>query len=132
MATTIGYEYDTEAQVLGTADGYVTLSGTTQQFSSVIDCNGWLGFAVTVEVDFDGTPTDNVNVNLYRCRDATPTNPDDVGQVIAQLDKATDPNQRTFVIFGEARYNRIGVVQTGSTNSHDVRIYATKFRAVTA
>lgn len=131
MATPFGYAYDTEAQVLGTSDGYVTLSGTTEQYTSVIDCNQWLGAVVAVEVNFDSTPTDDVIVTLYRCRDATPTNPDDVGQVLGTLSKAVDPNQRTFVISGEARYVRIGVKQSGATDSHDVRAYSTKFRVST-
>ena len=119
-----GRDFDAESQIIGAADAWVTLSGTTYSYGSVVDMDLKAVAEVAVEVNFDSTPTDFVDVYLFPCRDATPTNPDDVGKFLARMDKAVDPCQRTFQIQCDHRYWRIGVVQSGSTDSHDVRAYS--------
>lgn len=128
---TIGFDYDTETQVLGTGDNYVTFSGTTEQLTSAVDMNDWEGCIFRVEVNFDSTPTDNVDVTSYHSIDGTTY--DTVGNSEGQIDNANDPSARHYAYYGDGgRYLKIGVTQDGSTDSHDVRIYATKFRRVSA
>ena len=124
--------YDSEVQNIGTGGGYVTLSSTTFTYSSVVDMNGKMGAAVTVEVNFDATPTDDVDVYVFPCRDSIPTYPDTTGKFLTRLSRATDPNQMTVNIPLESRYWRLGVRQTGSTDSHDVRAYVTTYTLVTS
>jgi len=110
------------AQIIGSGDGYVTLSGTTESFSSDVDLetNGYDGSHVIVEVNFDSTPTDDVEVAIYGSLDGS--NYDDTPIFSQQIDKDTDPNQISLVI-KDLLHFRIGVKQTGSTDSHDVRAY---------
>jgi len=124
----MGRAYDAESQIVGTGDGWVTLSGTTESFSSVLDMEGYIGVEVAIEVDFASDPTDDVDAKYYPCRDSTPTNPDDIGKTLVQFDNGTDPNQQSFDIVSRHRYLRIGLVQTGSTDSHNVRAYARKYK----
>lgn len=130
MATTTGRDYEAESQIEGAGDAYTTLSGTNWEYSSVLQGDGWVGFKIAVEVNFDGTPTDDVEVWWFPCRDATPTNPDDVGKFLGLLLKGTDPNQQTWYI-GADDFGRIGIRQTGATDSHDVRAYARRWRMAT-
>ncbi|MBW1723501.1 MAG: hypothetical protein JRJ78_15770 [Deltaproteobacteria bacterium] len=60
-------------QIIGTGDGYITLSGTTESFSSNVDMatNGYEGAHVIVEMDYDGTPTDEVEISIYGSLDGT-------------------------------------------------------------
>lgn len=124
-----GRDYDAEVQIIGTKGGYVTLSGTTLSYSSVVDMDLKGGAEVAIEVNFDSTPTDHVDVYFFPARDGTapPNDPDDTGKFLARIDKGTDPNQMTFDIPWANRYWRIGVKQTGSTDSHDVRAYVRTF-----
>ena len=50
---TISRNWTSQSQIIGTDDGYVTLSGTTESFSSDVDMetNGYEGAHVTVEID---------------------------------------------------------------------------------
>lgn len=120
---TITPTWAASSQIEGTADGYTTLSGTTEEYSSSIDMTGSDASHVTVEVNFDATPTDDVQVNVYGSLDGT--NFDDVPLYSIVIDNGTDPSQRTIVI-QDMVYARIGCVQTGSTDSHDVRAYVRK------
>jgi hypothetical protein len=129
---TLGYSYGDWTQIIGTGDGWVTLSGTTETFSTVVDKNGYLGVELRCEVNFDPTPTDNVDWTLYPCDDGTPSNPDDVGVPLARFDKATDPNQQTFDDDSGHRYVRVGAKQTGSTDTHDVRCYYRLYRVTSS
>jgi hypothetical protein len=110
------------AQIVGTSDGYVTLSSTTEIFSSNIDLEteGYEGCHIIVEVNFDATPTDDVDVKVYGSLDGT--NYDDTPMTTRRIDKGTDPNQITVIVTGVA-HCRLGIVQTGGTDSHDVRSY---------
>jgi hypothetical protein len=119
---TINRNWASQSQIMGTGDGYVTLSGTTESYSSDIDMetNGYEGAHVTVEVDYDVTPTDEVKVKLYGSLDGS--NYDDTPIWEMQGDKSVDPQQLSFVVRDLAHF-RIGIQQTGSTNSHNVRAY---------
>lgn len=110
------------AQVIGTGDGWITLSGVTEIFSSDInlETDGLEGSHVIVEIDYDGTPTNEVEISLYGSLDGT--NYDDTPIWSMQGDKSVDPQQLSFVIRDLAHF-RIGVKQTGSTDSHNVRAY---------
>ncbi len=110
------------SQIIGSGDGYVTLSGTTESFSSDVDLetDGLEGSHVIVEINYDATPTDEVVIAIYGSLDGT--NYDDTPIWSMQGDHDTDPQQLSFIIRDLAHF-RIGVKQTGSTNSHDVRAY---------
>jgi len=119
-------------QIIGAADAYVTLSGDTEIYSSVVDLEGYMGVELAVEVDMAATPTDDVDVRYYPCASATPTTSDTVGRPLVRMDSGTDPNIQTFSIPAGHRFVRVGVVQTGATDSHDVRAYARKYRVAGA
>lgn len=127
----ISKSWSEQEQVAGVSGGYITLSGTTEQFSSDIDLetNGYDGAHVVVEVNFDVTPTDYVDISLYASLDGT--NYDDTSMWGQRIDKLTSPNQISFII-RDLAHARIGMKQTGNTNSHDVRIYVQKWKYVVA
>ena len=119
---TINRNWASQAQIIGTGDGYVMLSGTTESYSSDVDTetNGYEGAHVTVEIDYDASPTDEVKIKLYGSLDGT--NYDDTPIWEMQGDKSVDPQQLSFVVRDLAHF-KVGVQQTGSTNSHNVRAY---------
>jgi len=119
---TISKNWASQSQIIGTGDGWVTLSGTTETFSSDVDfqTNGYEGAHLVVEVDYDASPTDEVKIKLYGCLDGS--NYDDTPIWEMQGDKNTDPQQLSFVVKDLAHF-RIGVQQTGSTDSHNVKAY---------
>lgn len=110
------------AQIIGSGDGYITLSGTTEIFSSDVnmETNGYEGAHVIIEMDYDASPIDEVKIKLYGSLDGT--NYDDTPIWEMQGDHDVDPQQLSFIIKDLAHF-RIGVQQTGSTNSHNVRAY---------
>ncbi len=57
---TIKKNWASQSQIEGVSDAYTTLSGTTEEYSSDVDLetNGYEGAHVTVEIDYDATPTD--------------------------------------------------------------------------
>ncbi len=117
---TINRNWASQSQIIGTSDGYVTLSGTTESYSSDVnlETNGYEGAHVTVEINYDSSPTDEVKIKLYGSLDGS--NYDDTPIWEMQGDKSVDPQQLSFVIKDLAHF-RIGVQQAGSTASHDVR-----------
>lgn len=119
---TIKKQWASQSQIIGTGDGYVTLSGTTESYSSDVDLetNGYEGAHVIVEINYDTSPTDEVKIKLYGSLDGT--NYDDTPICEMQGDKGVDPQQLSFVIKDLAHF-RISVQQTGSTDSHDVRAH---------
>ncbi len=119
---TITRDWASQSQIIGTSDGYITLSGTTESYSSDVDLetNGYEGAHVTVEIDYDGSPTDEIKIKLYGSLDGS--NYDDTPIWEMQGDKSVDPQQLSFVVKDLAHF-RISVQQTGSTDSHDVRAY---------
>lgn len=106
--------------ILGGAASWSTLSGTTETFTSGVDMvtNGYEGAHVTPEVDFNGSPTDDVEVALYGSLDGT--NWDDTPVSRRMISKNTAPHQTSFPV-RDLAYWRLGFKQTGSTDSHDVR-----------
>lgn len=112
--------YNTETQIIGTGGGTVTLSGTTITYSSVVDLSGKAGAVIKVYVDFDASPTDHVEVWL---NPSDGTNHDGTNVYIGRMDKSVDPHYRHFEVPYSGRYFRIGLGQTGSTDSHDVACY---------
>lgn len=126
------YNWETVAQIIGTSDGWVTLSGATPSDSADVDfeTSGQFGAHVIVEVDFDSTPTDYVDVKLYGSLDGT--NYDDTPYVTRRIDKAVDPNQISMLLSGEFAHHKVTVVQSGTTDSHNVRAYLQKFTGETA
>jgi len=110
------------SQVIGTGDGYIALSGTTESFSSDVDLetNGYEGAHVIVEIDYDATPTDEVEISFYGSLDGF--NYDDTPLWNVRGDKSVDPQQLSFIIKDVAHF-RVGVKQTGGTDSHNVRAY---------
>ena len=119
---TITRNWAAQSQIIGTSNGYITLSGTTESYSSDVDLetNGYEGAHVVVEINYDSTPTDEVKIKLYGSLDGS--NYDDTPIWEMEGDESVDPQQLSFVIKGLAHF-RIGVQQTGSTDSHDVRVY---------
>jgi hypothetical protein len=119
---TIGRNWASQTQIIGTGDGWMTLSGTTESYSSDVnlETNGYEGAHVIVEIDYDVSPTDEVKIKLYGSLDGS--NYDDTPVCQIQGDKSTDPQQLSFIVKDLAHF-RIGVQQTGSTDSHNVRAY---------
>jgi hypothetical protein len=119
---TISKNWASQTQIIGTGDGWVTLSGTTEIFSFDVDLqnNGYEGVHLVVELDYDASPTDEVKIKLYGSLDGS--NYDDTPIWEMQGDKNTDPQQLSFIIKDLAHF-QVGVQQTGSTDSHNVRAY---------
>jgi hypothetical protein len=120
--TTISKNWASQSQIIGTGDGYITLSGTTESYSSDVDLetNGYEGTHVIVEIDYDSSPTDEVKIKLYGSLDGG--NYDDTPICQMQGDKSVDPQQLSFIVKDLAHF-RLGVQQTGSTDSNNVRAY---------
>jgi len=111
-------------QIEGTADGYSTLSGTTEEYSSIVnmDTSGNTGAIVYVEVNYDSTPTDQVTISLYRHRTNSTDTRDTTAVWAMQGDKSVDPQRISFTVT-DCHYFSVGVKQSGSTDTHDVRTY---------
>jgi len=119
---TIKKNWASQSQIEGVSDAYTTLSGTTEEYSSDVDLetNGYEGAHMTVEIDYDATPTDEVKIKLYGSLDGS--NYDDTPIWEMQGDKSVDPQQLSFIVKDLAHF-RLGFQQTGSTDSHNVRAY---------
>jgi hypothetical protein len=128
---TIKKNWASQSQIEGTGDGYTTLSGTTEEYSADVDLetNGYEGAHVTVEIDYDATPADEVKIKLYGSLDGS--NYDDTPIWEMQADKGVDPQQLSFIIKDLAHF-RLGFQQTGSTDSHNVRAYVQPWNYITA
>jgi len=127
----IGNSWATQTQLIGTGDGWVTLSGTTETLSSDVDLetDNYVGAVITPEGDFDSTPTDHVDVRIYWSLDGT--NYSDTADQTFRIDKATDPNQRGMKIWDVPHF-KVGMVQTGATDSHNVRCYCQRVEGISA
>lgn len=95
-----------------------TLSGTTESLTGSIDARTFWSLQVTFDIDYDATPTDEVTINVYGSKDGT--NWDDTAIDFVTGDSGTDPEQQTIMIFNPPAYVRIGFVQSGSTDSHEI------------
>jgi hypothetical protein len=119
---TISRNFAAINQIIGSNDGWVTLSGTTESYSGDVDLagGGYEGAHLVVETDYDATPTDNIIISVYGSLDGA--NYDDSPIWTLQGDKTVDSQQMSFVIKDLAHF-RIGIKQTGSVDSHNVRAY---------
>lgn len=119
---TISKNWAAQSQIIGSDDNYVTLSGTTESYSSDVDLetNGYEGAHVIIEIDYDASPTDEVTIKLYGSLDGS--NYDDTPIWEMQGSKSVDPQQLSFIIKDLAHF-RIGAQQDGSTDSHNIRAY---------
>ena len=79
-------------------------------------------------MNFDATPTDDVLVSLYSSKDGTTFDTSPVWSQV--MSSAIDPGRITVMV-GELIHSRIGVKQTGSTDSHDVRAYLNSWDVTT-
>lgn len=97
-----------------------TLSGTTEQKTAGYDLSatGADGFTLYPEVDFDSTPTDNVEVKIYGSYDGSDWA--DTPFHTYTISKDTDPNLDPEEIVTGFPHVQFGVVQDGSTDSHEV------------
>ena len=118
----ISKNWAAQQQIIGSSDNWVTLSGTTETFSDNVDLvtAGYEGVHMIVEVDYDASPTDQVEVRLYGSLDGS--NHDNTPFWSVQLDNSLDNQQIGFLVQDMAHF-RISVKQTGSTDSHNVRSY---------
>lgn len=114
-------------QIEGTDDGYTTLSGTTEAYSDNVNMadQGYEACQVTVEIDYDTAPTDEVSIKLYGSLDGVIY--DNMPMWTVQGDKSVDPTRMSFVIEDLAHF-RLGFVQAGSTDSHNIRAYYRPWR----
>jgi len=119
---TISKNWASTSQIIGSNDNYVTLSGTTESYSSAVDLvtNGYEGAHLIVEIEHDESPTDEVKIKLYGSLDGT--NFDNTPVWEMQGDKSVETQQLSFIVRDFA-YFRVGVQQTGTTNNHQVRAY---------
>jgi len=101
---------------------WVTLSGIIESYSTAIDLatNGYSEIVFWPEVDFDTIPTDDVEFKVYSSADGgvTFTN---IALSPVRIDRGTDPSRLELVIENPPPDLRVGFVQTGSTDSHNVR-----------
>jgi hypothetical protein len=127
VVANISKNWTADTYIEGTAATYTTLSGTTEEFSDGVDLvtNGYEGAHVVVEVDFDATPTDHVDVFLYGSLDGVTFG--NVPLYSTRILNTTDPS-RTSIIVDDLAYFRLGFKQTGSTDSHDVRAHYRAWR----
>ena len=125
--TTIKRVFASMAQVIGAVDSYVTLSGVVESFSSDVDLetNGYEGVHVIVEMNYDPGPTNEVVISIYGSLDGAAYDDTPVFQI--RGDMSIDPQQISFIVRDLAHF-RVGVVQDGATDSHDVRSYIQAWR----
>lgn len=95
-----------------------TLSGTTESKTGSIDCRTYWALQITVDINYDATPTDNIALYVYGSKDGTKF--DDTPMDLVAGDKSKDPEQLTLMIFNPPAYLQVGFVQDGSTDSHDI------------
>lgn len=119
---TIKKNWSAVVQIKGVADGFVTLAGTVQKNTLDVDLetDGYEGAHVIVEINYVGTPTDEVKIKLYGSLDGI--NYDDTPIWEMQGDKAVSPQQLSFIIRDLAHF-RIGFQKDGDNDSHTVRAY---------
>lgn len=114
--------WTSDTYIEATSSTFTTLSGTTEEFSSTVDLgtNGYDLIYLWPEIDFDVTPTDDVTINVYSSHDGG-TNWDDIPIYSITVDSGTDPSLLAIKIQNPPPTIRVGFVQTGTTDSHDVR-----------
>lgn len=131
MATDLMLDWGTYTQIIGSGDGYTTLSGTTAVISTTIDLetDGYYGAIIVPNVNFDSTPTDHVDVKVYGVTDGT--NADNSPIDVWRIDKGTDPCRISRPVDGYPRI-MVTMAQSGATDSHDVQCYYKPVRGITS
>ena len=92
------------------------VSVTTGSLSDDVDLEtlGYEGAHVTVDADFPVSPTDNLIVEVLASLDGT--NYDDTPLFSFAIDKATDPNQVSFIVKDVAHF-KLYCKRDGSTDT---------------
>jgi hypothetical protein len=103
------------------------VSVTTGSNSSDVDLetNGYDGAHVTIDANFPGSPTDDLEVYIQASLDGT--NYDDSALFSFVIDKDTDPNQVSFIVHDVAHF-RIYCKRSGSTDTITVTIKQQSWR----
>lgn len=121
--------FASQSQCVGSGDSYVTLSGTTESFGSNIDLetDGYEGVQVEVEVKWDAGPTDDVIVSVY-AKLGSSYDGEEIAIFSQRMTRLDNDSTFLAIILRDILHCRVGVVQTGSTDSHDVRAYQKRWR----
>ena len=92
------------------------VSVTTGSWSDDVDLetSGYEGAHVTVDADFQASPTDNLIVEIRASLDGT--NYDDTPLISLTIDKTTDPNQVSFIIADVANF-KLFCKRSGTTDT---------------
>ncbi len=92
------------------------VSVTTGSYSSAVDLetDGYEGAHVTLDANFPGSPTDDLEVHVQASLDGT--NWDDTALLCFEVDNGTDPNQVSFVVRDVAQF-RVYCKRNGSTDT---------------
>lgn len=94
-----------------------SITNTEQFFSQTPTLNPGEVAHVQVDVDFVGSPTDNMIISVYTTLDDSSENWDDTPFMIFELDNDTDPNAVSFLVHGVYKF-RVGVKASGATDTH--------------
>jgi len=116
------------------SDTYPTLHtfSDTEEYTDDInlESGGHEGAQVEVHADFQTSPVDDLQVNVYPSLDGS--NYDDLPVFSFLIKNDVDQPQRTFIIKDLAHF-RVGVVQTGSSDStNEVGVWCKKWRWTSA
>ena len=97
----------------------VNVAGT-EVFSDSVELNSDETAHVQVDVNFDGVPTDDLEVRVYTTLDASTEDWDlTTFATLQTVDKGTDPNRIGFTVTGVYKF-RLGFIRSGSTDTHVV------------
>ncbi len=115
------HDWDDDTFVSGTAPTTPaeTLTGSTQSMTGIISLKPrkWHGAMITFDINYDGTPTDEVDISVYSSHDGERF--DDTAIFVIRGDHDVDPQQMSLRIDGYP-FLKVGFLQTGSTDSHEV------------
>lgn len=132
-SSTYQHDWDDDSWTTDTPTTAIeTLSGTTESYTGKIDLatNGYEGCQITFDLNYDATPTDEIEISVYASIDGT--NWDEVAIYGMTGDHDVDPQQISIII-KDVAYLRVGFVQSGSTDSHDITtVYYKAWRWETA
>ena len=98
----------------GTIMNAVTVTGGSYSSGVDLESSGYEGAHVTVEPDFPGSPTDDLEVYVQASLDGT--NYDDTALHSFVIDKDTDPNQVSFVVRDVAHF-RLYCKRSGTSDT---------------
>lgn len=121
MSTIVKKEWAAEATIMN------AVAVTTGSNSSNVDLEtgGYEGTHVTVEGDFPGSPSDDLEVYVQASLDGS--NYDDTALYSFVIDKDTDPNQASLIIKDVAHF-RLFVKRSGSTDTITVTVKQQSWR----